>query len=50
MEFINDDELVEVTPAAIRLRKMTVGRVCRLPCSAAFKKSRWVFNRLKAGD
>jgi GTP-binding protein len=25
MEFINDDELVEVTPAAIRLRKMAVG-------------------------
>jgi len=25
MEFINDDELVEVTPAAIRLRKMALG-------------------------
>ncbi|RJR35202.1 MAG: translational GTPase TypA [Deltaproteobacteria bacterium] len=25
MEFINDDELVEVTPAAIRLRKMAAG-------------------------
>ena len=25
MEFINDDELVEVTPAAIRLRKMAMG-------------------------
>jgi len=25
MEFINDDELVEVTPAAIRLRKMATG-------------------------
>jgi GTP-binding protein len=25
MEFINDDELVEVTPGAIRLRKMTLG-------------------------
>jgi GTP-binding protein len=25
MEFINDDELVEVTPVAIRLRKMTAG-------------------------
>ncbi|MDD5642850.1 MAG: translational GTPase TypA, partial [Syntrophales bacterium] len=25
MEFINDDELVEVTPGAIRLRKMAAG-------------------------
>ena len=25
MEFINDDELVEVTPASIRLRKMAIG-------------------------
>ena len=26
MEFINDDELVEVTPASIRLRKMMTGQ------------------------
>jgi GTP-binding protein len=25
MEFINDDELVEVTPASIRLRKTAAG-------------------------
>jgi predicted membrane GTPase involved in stress response len=25
MEFINDDELVEVTPASIRLRKQMAG-------------------------